>query len=397
MSLPQNPFLSQPQIEAGHGEIYLANLAESSTNLTTLSVLRTFTYQYPLKLVAPDPVSVARPDVSSSYKPKSKDQETGSLDTKDWNDALVHTVFLLSYGGGLVAGDVISLSITIEAKARLVLLTQGSTKVFKIKPPLGPGPQNNATNTEVSKAAAPLARTSQSLSVNIAGEAILCYLPDPVQPFAESNFSQHQTYILESKQSNLLALDWVTSGRSARGEHWDCSYYSSRNEVFAAAPQFGTGRGRLLLRDNIVLDSQDRAAKLFGTTIAQRVHGAAVIGTLIIHGPVFSGLGDFFAEEFRTLPRLGAPRSILLASSSSTGEQSGQVDSGRKHWRERRLNLERQGNVLWTASTLRNGAFTLVKFSASTLESARQWLRAMLVEEGSVVREVGDRGLMCLK
>jgi hypothetical protein len=69
----------------GHGSIIVEVLAPDAP------VLKAVSYQYPLKLIAPEPLPP--PD----YVPLA--------DTP----RLVHTVYLLTYGGGIVAGDSIDL------------------------------------------------------------------------------------------------------------------------------------------------------------------------------------------------------------------------------------------------------------------------------------------------
>ena len=182
-----NPFLSSSASKPGHGIIHLALLPPNTPRLKQVS------YQYPLKLISPSTPHVL---------------DDGSL--------LVHTVYLLSYGGGLVAGDAINLKVILEANTRLVLLTQGSTKLFK------------APNRDV--------LSKQCTTVEVAPTSALCYLPDPVQPFERSNFEQTQVYNILTPQAgsqsgNLCVLDWVCNGRPATGENWSFFSYGSSNEV----------------------------------------------------------------------------------------------------------------------------------------------------------------------
>jgi hypothetical protein len=76
---------------AGHGQIRARLLPPARLSLPQLS------FQYPLKLI-------------SSSVPSSK----------------CLTVFILSYGGGLVSNDQVTLSVVIEDHAKLCLLTQGT-------------------------------------------------------------------------------------------------------------------------------------------------------------------------------------------------------------------------------------------------------------------------------
>ena len=334
-----NPFLSAKS-KPGHGTIHLALLPP------TLPKLKTVSYQYPLKVVAPAPVYTEADD-----------------------SRLVHTVYLLTYGGGLVAGDCIDLSVTIEATTRLVLLTQGSTKLFK-------APSRGV----VSK---------QRMNVQLEPHSALCYLPDPVQPFQRSCFEQRQIYNItlpnhdaaSTGTGSLCALDWVCNGRPANGENWSFHHYASRNEVHLQTP--GGGR-KLLLRDNILLDDCGSEA-----TLAARMAGQATFGTLILYGPLFATLGHFFVDEFKQLPRIGGRK---WDSGSESGDEA--VDS-LTIWRTARQRRDATDGLLWSAASVRG--CVVVKFGARAVEDGKRWLRSMLSREGSVVRECGERALLCLK
>src|SRR5271169_5711077 len=119
----------------GKGHIVLSPHGEGSQALSTLS------FQYPLKLISPRLPS--QPCTS---------------------------VFMMSYGGGLVGGDQIELSVNIQSGCKLSLLTQGSTKVFKQRKSGDKIPPS----------------TCQSLQVKIHDGGLLALLPDPIQPFADS-------------------------------------------------------------------------------------------------------------------------------------------------------------------------------------------------------------------
>ncbi|KAF7507764.1 hypothetical protein GJ744_010065 [Endocarpon pusillum] len=95
MSLPLSPFATSTSVP-GEGLIELSLLPPRK------QVLKTLTYQYPLKLISPDPHSASN---------EEKDPVT--------------VVFLLTYGGGLVGGDKIKLHVDVAQQTRLVLLTQG--------------------------------------------------------------------------------------------------------------------------------------------------------------------------------------------------------------------------------------------------------------------------------
>lgn len=359
-----NPFpITRPR--PGHGIIELALLPPSTP------VLRTLAYQYPLKLISPAALAL------------SNENEAAHL---------IHTIFVLTYGGGLVAGDSIDLHVSLAGATRLVMLTQGSTKIFK------------SPNRDVV--------TRQSMSMEIAPGAGLVYLPDPVQPFEKSAFEQRQVYNIvvpgggvddEGQQlGSLCALDWVCEGRSARGEKWSFWRYASRNEVFIVSAgdgqqQNGDGelgeqgktgqQKRLLLRDNVLLDAVEEGIV---DGIASRMDNLGVFGTLILYGELFSSLSLFFMDEFKLIPRIGA-RKWDTGSDSGTEEEVDQAEVGRKA----RQKQETVDGLLWTAASVRG--CVVVKFGAREVEGGKRWLRRMLETEGSVVRQFGERALLCLR
>jgi urease accessory protein len=321
--------------KAGCGSIILGILPPDTP------VLKDVSYQYPLKLVAPDPLP-----------PPSH-----GLDVK--SPRLIHTIFLLTYGGGIVAGDTIDLDVRLESGTRLVLLTQGSTKIFKTPDP-----------SLVSR---------QHMTVHLRHDAALVYLPDPVQPFAHTAFSQSQKYYLSNEQGSLCVCDWVTSGRSARGENWDIHEYKSRNEVWTLDD---TGKKRLLLRDNLILDKNGRT----DMALSSRMDGYAVFGTLIIRGPTFASLSQFLLNEFEALPRIGGRNWGDAVQADLTPTEQRRYD---------RQQREKADGLVWSAANVRG--FVLVKFASKEVEGSRNWLRDMIKEEGSVMRNFGEQAMLCLK
>jgi urease accessory protein len=323
---PFAPSTSKP----GHGTILLTLLPPKTP------ILQTCSYQYPLKLIAPSPLTI--------------------------HNILIHTVFLLTYGGGLVAGDAINLSTKLDAHTRLVLLTQGSTKIFK-----SPSPD---------------VVTRQYLTVDVANGAALCYIPDPVQPFENSSFEQSQTYTLASPEgASLCICDWVCQGRTARGENWNFYKYTSKNEIWFAAKD--GGKKRLLLRDNALLENGQCVEP---TSFAHRIDNLGVFGTLILRGPLFTNLGNYFMTEFGALPRIGARNWDGVIE-----EDVDDADTRKK----RRQKEEIADGLLWTAASIRG--FVIVKFGAREVEGVKRWLGTMLRAEGSVEREFGEGALLCLK
>ena len=348
----------------GHGEIEIRAIGKTSS-------IATLSSSYPLRLISPPGRGHARAAM----------------------------VFSLSFGGGLVAGDNVDMRVRVQAQARLALLTQGSTKVYK------------SPSREVC--------TEQRLTATVYEGAALLLLPDPVQPFMDSSYRQIQTVYMHPQLSNLLLLDWVSAGRTARGEAWDFFKWRGRNEVWSLATGDGGGSSggcdmagdmagnnnssdkgnnndknsnrntgnsarekRLLLRDNLVLDD---VSPVGAATWNYRdaMDDLGVFGTLIIRGPVFHKLGRFFMQQFASLPRIqGKPNSGPKPNPSDKAEAS--PPSARPTSR-----------LTWSATAIRG--FVMVKFGAEEVDEAKRWLREMLRSDGTVEQEFGQHSLLCLQ
>lgn len=136
-------------------------------------------------------------------------------------------VYTSTFGGGLVARDTIELDLSVGDGASCVLMTQASTKIY----------------------ASPDRRpTRQSLNVTIEPGGFCGMLPDPLTCYAGAAFEQRIT-IGAAENASLALVDWLTSGRRARGERWAFEKYSSRVEISVA--------DRLLFRDAVLLDQAD--------------------------------------------------------------------------------------------------------------------------------------------
>ena len=134
-----------------------------------------------------------------------------------------------SFGGGMVAGDRTRLEVSVDTGARCFLGTQASTKIYR------------------NPARLPC---SHELTARVGEESLLILAPDPVQCFAESSYEQRQHFTL-GQSANLVLVDWMSAGRTARGERWNFQRYSSRNEI--------ERDGKKLLIDALLLDAADGA------------------------------------------------------------------------------------------------------------------------------------------
>jgi urease accessory protein len=132
-----------------------------------------------------------------------------------------------SLGGGFVAGDEIDFSLTLGPQSRCFLGTQASTKIYR-------SPEGRLC--------------SYHLRATVGEDALLVAAPDPIQAFSGSCYQQTQEFFLESG-SGLILVDWLTSGRAARGERWSFSSFHSRNEVYL--------EGKRIILDSLLLSPED--------------------------------------------------------------------------------------------------------------------------------------------
>ncbi|OAA64650.1 urease accessory protein [Niveomyces insectorum RCEF 264] len=390
------------------------------------SGIEAMSYQYPLKLIAPSTGSGGGGTSVNDNKNNNDDDDdaTGGHAVAPHKKSAL--VFLLSYGGGLVAGDQVHLTVHVRAGARLTLVTQGTTKVFKA--PSAAAATGGRAFVDIT--------TRQTLEMRVAAGAGLCLLPDPVQPFADSVYEQLQVARLarpttEAADPSLCLLDWVTQGRAARGENWSFTRWLGRNEVWLTGDDGNDNDGeaaaaadRLLVRDAVLLapaylEDDDGGSNTFSspppsassTALRDAMHGLAVVGTLILRGPLVAALGRFFLDEFAALPRLGArdfrdvdpsgaprkpppkPEQLVFPLSSSSFSSSSSLSL--EAWRAGRLQLEQSQGVLWSAAAVRG--CVVVKFGARSVEGGRHWIGAMLLREGSVAAAFGEEALMCVR
>jgi len=157
--------------------------------------------------------------------------------------------------------------------------------------------------------------------------------------------------------------------------------WTAKNEVWTVEEGEERNKRKLLLRDNVVLDGEQEGEAM------RRMEGLGVFGMVLLVGPVLEGLGAFFIEEFKLLPRLGG---------RDWGDGAAVRElSEREVWRRERWKEEKEDGVIWTAVKVRG--CVLVKFGAREMDGARRWLRTVLRMDGTVAREFGEGGLMCVR
>ncbi len=125
--------------------------------------------------------------------------------------------YVVNYGGGLVAGDDVGVTLRLTSGASVVLTGQSSTKIYKSKP----------SGTAFDLGVPPTVLTcKQSLEATVEKDALLAIVPHPVTCFAgsryipllsSSSFHSHQNLAYISSSSPLwrvkftaaLAFQWI--------------------------------------------------------------------------------------------------------------------------------------------------------------------------------------------
>lgn len=154
-------------------------------------------------------------------------------------------LYTATYGGGLVDGDALDLTVGVGDGASVLLSTQASTKVYR-----------SPSGTRV------------ELDAAVGDDGLLVSAPDPVVCFAGASYSQVQRFDLRGS-GGVVIVDWLTSGRRARGERWAFDNYVARLTIHRD--------GRLLVYDSLALRSADR-------DLLERMQRFEVVCVVVIAG-----------------------------------------------------------------------------------------------------------------
>lgn len=231
-------------------------------------------------------------------------------------------VYVLSYGGGLVAGDRVRLKVQVKQGTTLVMLTQGSTKVFKVRP--GEFLTANSFNRT--------STTEQLYRLDVDRSACLVLLPAPVTCFSRARYSQRQVVRLADESSSLVLLDWYTSGRMAygghkEGEEWEFAMYKSENEVWLGDKRLA--KDVLLLEDegpdaaadesgaDEAPSSKDPLPPVGSTSYRSRVAPYSCYAALFLFGPHTAKLRTHLDKAFSAISQYSQSRPYSLVWSYS--------------------------------------------------------------------------------
>jgi urease accessory protein len=282
------------------GSIHLTTSGPSKSK----STFADFSFSYPLRLISPTP---------HSESPRHR------------------SVYILSHGGGILAGDRILLAVKVSEGCVLSLLTQGSTKIFKTPRMLS----NNAIGTLSEKQQHQHPRSThkdaaQLVVAQVDPSSLLCILPDQVTPFSGASYVQRQKVTLADRSASLVMLDWFTSGRLSRGETWKFDKYESRIKILLNGeidPVTKTPAIKEIFRDSWCFGDLDNSQTSdivktsAANTYSQRTLPYHCFGTLLLVGSrsmnaARAALKDF--ERVKVAPPTGEVREFIWSVSKLT-------------------------------------------------------------------------------
>jgi urease accessory protein len=190
-------------------------------------------------------------------------------------------VFTSTFGGGLVAGDQLSLSVDVGDGCSCLLGTQSATKVYR-------SPDGRSAG--------------QALAVSVGSDSTCVIAPHPVSCFAQARFVQRQRIELTSG-SSLVLIDWLTSGRHAAGERWAFDRYDSRTDVFIDR--------RHVFRDALLLSAADGPID-----VPHRTGGFDCFAYAVVVGAAFDEPARHLLRQIERQPVPSDPRVPLIFAAS---------------------------------------------------------------------------------
>ncbi|KAJ2787717.1 hypothetical protein GGI15_000488 [Coemansia interrupta] len=248
---------------------------------------QTISSAYPLKIISPKAVA---------NSPIPNDGDSSQQQQKPLEPAVG---YILSYGGGIVHGDQINVRAQVGSGCALILLTQGSTKVYRHRANRPPSYLKNPAND----AKLDVEQSYQTVEISVEPNGFICLLPDPVTCFKDALYNQRQIVCLADASSSVVLLDWMTSGRMSRGERWEFAKYFSVNVV-----ELG---GKIIVRDALLLEKEGLV----------RLADVDAFAFLLVLGPAGKGVaGEFMKEQQEMRIRPFRKRESIVWSVSEVDE-----------------------------------------------------------------------------
>ncbi|CAO3621485.1 unnamed protein product [Cunninghamella echinulata] len=244
-------------------------------------------------------------------------------------------------------------------------------------PPSSPIPTSSSTATIENENKKRMEDTStQTIKASISSGGILINMPDPVTSFKDSSFTSKQIIHLQDNTSQLVLLDWFTSGRMSRGEQWQFKYYASRIDIYLDQ--------KLKIKDHMVLEdnnnnnnnnglkqqekekdsnnNDDGDKEIRETSYAAKLKPYACFATLIIiasdhtttttekKSPLYQSIHTILkkSEEMRMLPHA----------------------------------MKKEKDLLWSVSPCLNDRGVLIRMAGMTTEMVRDFIKLECLGQG---------------
>lgn len=153
--------------------------------------------------------------------------------------------------------------------------------------------------------------------------------------------------------SNLLVVDWITSGRHERGEKWDFDVYKSTNRIFV-------GDEEPLFLDSVLLEKE------ISPSLAERMHHYQVIAMVLLLGPKLKRIQNQIQEDVKRL----MTRQLHIPS----------VPTGSTSTSHNYLSIVKPELIASCSAFGRKHAGVVVRIAAMTTESVYGFLRNELSE-----------------
>lgn len=119
-------------------------------------------------------------------------------------------IMIMSVSAGTMAGDKQCYHMEIGSGSKVLITSQSYEKIHRMKEGFA----------------------QREINIVVEPDAILYYRPQPVIPYAGSDFRSRTKVILKGENSQLIMSDILCSGRAAMGERFAYQYYSNFVEIY---------------------------------------------------------------------------------------------------------------------------------------------------------------------